>query len=358
VDISRDVGVCTWLEESLFTPDTVRVVAALSRDGYRTWTASAVIDTFVESRRGPAVATNGEVCLLTYSALERYVVRLDLRSDEETWMRVYTAPTEQAYRFGTNCDMMHVREASFAMVYEAGLDSTGLTAILFTRTDDNGSTWSVPRVVSRGEAISQHSGEPFLWVDEREWFHVVWRQNTPFVFDQTLFYACSADGGASWSVPIQLTEKAGVLQVSGSRGAAVCVDAAGEVAVAWAEWTPEGPFLPLRLRFATTRVTPFVVSPVPGAFLHAAPNPFWSRATVRVAVPEPAEITAEIFDVGGRRIASLVRPADDRGDVELVWTGVSDRGDRLPAGVYHWNITVRGETYRTTHRAQSVKLSR
>lgn len=355
VDIRGDIGVCAWRERSLFTPDTTRVVAALSRDGYRTWSASAVIDTFVQSRRGPAVATNGDVCLLTYAALERYVVRLDLRSDVETWGRVYTAPTEHLTRFGSDCDMVHVRDDSFAMIYDADLDSTGLAAVLFSRTDDNGSTWSAPRIVSRAEAVGQHAGEPFLWVDERMWFHVVWRQNTPFVFDQTLFYACSTDGGASWSVPVALTEEPGVLVISGSRGASLCVDTAGEVVVAWAVNEPTGP---LRLRFATTRMTPFSVSPVPGAFLQTAPNPFWSRATVRVAVPEAAEITADIFDVGGRRVASLARPPNDRGDVEIAWTGVSDRGDRLPAGVYLWNITVRGETYGTTHRAQSVKLSR
>jgi hypothetical protein len=70
--------------------------------------------------------------------------------------------------------------------------------------------------------------------------------------------------------------------------------------------------------------------------LHAiAPNPLVERATIRLDVPAPgARVTLTVFDLGGRKIRTLLDAWQAPGTISLPWDG-RDADDRLiPAGVY------------------------
>ena len=69
------------------------------------------------------------------------------------------------------------------------------------------------------------------------------------------------------------------------------------------------------------------------------PNPFSGRTTIRYALAQPGAVTLEVFDLVGRRVATLlddtVQPA---GEQAVRW----DAAAGLPSGLYVYRLTVDG----------------
>ncbi len=65
------------------------------------------------------------------------------------------------------------------------------------------------------------------------------------------------------------------------------------------------------------------------------PSPFRSNTLVRFALPHAAEVRLEVLDVSGRRVRTLVDGESRAAGAHAVeWNGTSDRGERLPSGIY------------------------
>ncbi|MEM1117179.1 MAG: FlgD immunoglobulin-like domain containing protein [Bacteroidota bacterium] len=64
--------------------------------------------------------------------------------------------------------------------------------------------------------------------------------------------------------------------------------------------------------------------------LGASPNPTSGSATISFALDAPADVTVEVFDVMGRRVATLADGTLAAGAQELTWDGAG-----LAAGLYH-----------------------
>ncbi len=81
--------------------------------------------------------------------------------------------------------------------------------------------------------------------------------------------------------------------------------------------------------------------PAPLALATPWPNP--SRGPVRIAFTLPARGAArlELFDVGGRRVATPLDGTLDAGAHEVAWDGRSERGETLGAGLYFARLTTR-----------------
>jgi hypothetical protein len=69
------------------------------------------------------------------------------------------------------------------------------------------------------------------------------------------------------------------------------------------------------------------------------PNPFNPTTIIRSALPEPAAVTLEVFDVAGRLVQTLVRgkkrPA---GVFEAEWNGTDSAGRPVSSGVYFYRL--------------------
>jgi hypothetical protein len=69
------------------------------------------------------------------------------------------------------------------------------------------------------------------------------------------------------------------------------------------------------------------------------PNPFNPTTIIRYALPEPAAVTLEVFDVAGRLVQTLVRgkkrPA---GVFEAEWNGTDSAGRPVSSGVYFYRL--------------------
>lgn len=77
------------------------------------------------------------------------------------------------------------------------------------------------------------------------------------------------------------------------------------------------------------------------ALYPARPNPFSRATTIRFDLPHAAVVKIELFDVQGRRIATLVNGSLDAGRRSFSWDGRTDRGGRAAAGVYLCRMTTR-----------------
>jgi plastocyanin len=92
-------------------------------------------------------------------------------------------------------------------------------------------------------------------------------------------------------------------------------------------------------------LNPADVPPHGGAFpeLGASPNPFGPMTEVSFSLREAGIVNLEVFDAGGRRVATLGAGTYGAGAHQLVWNGKSDAGEDLPAGVYYAREWITGQ---------------
>jgi hypothetical protein len=66
------------------------------------------------------------------------------------------------------------------------------------------------------------------------------------------------------------------------------------------------------------------------------PNPFRAgeATTLGFALPQAGKIRADVFDVGGRRVAEVANGVFEAGTHRLTWDGRTGQGAPAPAGVY------------------------
>lgn len=78
--------------------------------------------------------------------------------------------------------------------------------------------------------------------------------------------------------------------------------------------------------------------------LGARPNPSDASFGLDFIVPRPGHVDLQIIDIQGRRVATLLNGVRPAGPVSTLWTGRSDDGSRVPAGVYLARLVVNGDT--------------
>jgi hypothetical protein len=73
--------------------------------------------------------------------------------------------------------------------------------------------------------------------------------------------------------------------------------------------------------------------------LGASPNPAFAAKTVtlRFTLAKAGDVTVRIFNVAGREVARIARPAV-AGRNDIPWDGTLSTGVRAPAGVYFYRV--------------------
>jgi Neuraminidase (sialidase) len=105
-------------------------------------------------------------------------------------------------------------------------DTPGNQEILYSKSTDGGATWSVPVNVSNNSGGSVNS---VIMVDAGT-VHLAWEDNTAGNWE--IFYSKSTDGGATWSAPVNVSNNSG-----DSEGTKIAVNA-GTIYLAWYDYTP------------------------------------------------------------------------------------------------------------------------
>jgi hypothetical protein len=70
------------------------------------------------------------------------------------------------------------------------------------------------------------------------------------------------------------------------------------------------------------------------AFYPPRPNPSFGSMVFRFDLPREAEVSLEVFDLSGRRVASVIEGTLGAGARELRWSARRDDGGPLEAGLY------------------------
>jgi hypothetical protein len=73
------------------------------------------------------------------------------------------------------------------------------------------------------------------------------------------------------------------------------------------------------------------------------PNPFVSKTAIVYALPSPDRVVLAVYDVQGRRIASLANSVQETGTHSVVWEGRNQSGQETRPGVYWVRLEFRGE---------------
>jgi hypothetical protein len=68
------------------------------------------------------------------------------------------------------------------------------------------------------------------------------------------------------------------------------------------------------------------------------PNPFNPTTTIAFSVPQSARATLVVYDVRGRRVATLLDGHVPAGARSVTWDGVNDSGRQVSSGVYFYRL--------------------
>ncbi|HOX24189.1 MAG TPA: FlgD immunoglobulin-like domain containing protein [Candidatus Krumholzibacteria bacterium] len=69
------------------------------------------------------------------------------------------------------------------------------------------------------------------------------------------------------------------------------------------------------------------------------PNPFNPATRIEFSLEQPGRIELAVFDLAGRRIATLREGTLAAGDHQAVWNGLSAGGQPVPSGQYRYTLT-------------------
>jgi hypothetical protein len=93
--------------------------------------------------------------------------------------------------------------------------------------------------------------------------------------------------------------------------------------------------------------------PVAGLQLRAAPNPFNPQTRISYTVPSAGTVRLVVYDVTGRRVATLVDGDVGAGTHDITWAGEGDGGGSVASGVYFARLET--ATARTVYKLVVAK---
>ena len=68
------------------------------------------------------------------------------------------------------------------------------------------------------------------------------------------------------------------------------------------------------------------------------PNPFNPNTTIDFYLPEPGDVTLEVFNIKGQRVKTLINEHKETGSHNIVWNGTDQNGRFVSSGVYFYRL--------------------
>jgi hypothetical protein len=75
------------------------------------------------------------------------------------------------------------------------------------------------------------------------------------------------------------------------------------------------------------------------------PNPFNPETTIPYTVTNNAQVSITIYDIMGRKVATLVNQKRMPGTYTTRWNGVAENGDKVASGVYIVRMSINNRIY-------------
>lgn len=253
--------------------------------------------------------------------------------------------SDDALHYVTNI-MPVVRDTGYilpAIIYHWS-EATGWVQIHRADTDSLLAAVGYNAMFACRPQIAQVAGDPSK-------LHVVWEQ-----FDGTnvepvtnlvradIYHSFSADGGATWTPALKLTDRTTV----SNRFPSIADPVVNDTVMVIYEQDLQAGFVIQGQGTAT--LNPFVVQKIPyvgiaetpGAVptrveLSARPNPVTGRANISYALPRSGAVSLQVFDAAGRPVQTLVDGRVGAGRYTATWDASTVAG-----GVYFYTLTTDG----------------
>jgi BNR repeat-like domain len=197
-----------------------------STDGGGTWTASRRLTWTSGGSFHPAIAaSSGDLYVVWEDATPgNYEIYYKNSTDEgATWS------TSKRLSWTTgNSSYPAISIDPSGHLHVIWQDTTGNHEIYYTSSMDGGATWTKSKIIS---LTSGHSYGPAMGVESMPLgsrLHVFWADDKPGNYE--IYYAESADGGATWTTSRRITWTSGESTLP-----AVAVDSSGHLHLVWVE---------------------------------------------------------------------------------------------------------------------------
>jgi protocatechuate 3,4-dioxygenase beta subunit len=83
------------------------------------------------------------------------------------------------------------------------------------------------------------------------------------------------------------------------------------------------------------------------------PNPFNAQTMISFTLTEPADVTLEVFNIVGQRVAVIADGSYQTGTFDVIWDGLDKNGQPVASGVYYYRL--RADDYTETRRMTLLK---
>lgn len=227
-------------------------------------------------------------------------------------------------------------------LYLVHMDRNGSDMDIFLlRSEDGGQTWSDRiRINDDPEFNGADQFHPWISVDDSGVIHVIFydrrldHQN--MLFD--LYYTKSEDGGDTWSANERITTVSSdprQARLAGLIGEYIGLSAwQGEVQMVWTD-VRNGNQDVFSGRMTPTSVGDMNAEIPSGISLkNPYPNPFNSDVSITFYASSEKNVRLDLFDILGRRIATLFDGEPRPGLNRLSWNGRNEDGSQAASGVY------------------------
>jgi len=233
-------------------------------------------------------------------------------------------------------------------LYVAFMDDAGMDMDIFLiRSTDGGVTWS-SRVRINDDMVGNGADQfhPWISIDDVGQIHAIFYDrrldfNRNWAFD--LFYSRSTDEGQSWSTNERITTVSsdpGDAALAGLIGEYIGLSAwKGEVQMAWTD-TRNGNQDVFSGRMQLTGVrSDGLPLPMPFTLNAPYPNPFNSSTVISFITDSEMDMTLDMVDLLGRRIALLFDGTCKSGINRFTWDGRNASGFEVASGPYFARLT-------------------
>jgi hypothetical protein len=86
------------------------------------------------------------------------------------------------------------------------------------------------------------------------------------------------------------------------------------------------------------------------------PNPFNAETQITYRLPEPSEVTLEIYNMLGNKVRTLISSKQSGGIYNVPWNAMDDYGRKVASGIYMYRIHVVGRTKIYTENRKMLLL--
>lgn len=197
-----------------------------SSDGGATFSAPAVLSTNTSGSYSPEIALGptGNLGIVWEDAAQLTSdISFSYSADHGA---TFSTPLSLSYHTGESASPQIAIDltGNIDVVWEN--DTADNIEIFFSRSVNNGATFSTPSDISNGFGDAQN---PQIGLDSKGNVNVIWEDNTP----SDIYFARSTNGGASFSTPLNISNDSGF-----SDNPVLTIDAGANISIGWEDDTP------------------------------------------------------------------------------------------------------------------------